>query len=504
MSIVRILRCLRLIHACGLRIQILAMSASLKFITIFLTVLSAYLFISFHLFEAVYKAQPTVIDELFHIPQGIAYCERNFSYWDPKITTLPGLYLVSSIISVLNLDCNTYYLRLVNLIASCVNLIIFAFLLKFIYGSNTGSQLKVVMQSLSLAILPPLYFFSFVYYTDTLSLLVLLIFTITSVVIKSKWLVFVFGVLSVLMRQTNVVWIAMVLGHKVLGLLLRSSRVYGNTYLNKHANRRSIIASNIDSSKLKGYYNLNDVVIALKYHLSTFFTTVFKFLTVSDFIIIIQQVLVLLGFVTFVYVNGSIVVGDKTAHQATLHLPQLLYFLLFYGIFGLPYVLGRLPSTVKLIFRNKLQVIFLAFLFTAIVHFNTLVHPYLLADNRHYTFYVWNRWFGKYEYAKYATVPAYIFLLFSLYDNLKDQNCISFLLPYTISLFLTLALQKLVDVRYFLVPYIIIRLRFVKSSYKVVFFELIWYLGINFATFHLFFNKDFMWMDFEESQRIIW
>ena len=38
------------------------------------------------------------------------------------------------------------------------------------------------------------------------------------------------------------------------------------------------------------------------------------------------HLLVVVGFVVFVIINGSIVVGDKTHHQASLHLPQLYYY----------------------------------------------------------------------------------------------------------------------------------------------------------------------------------
>ncbi|XP_050359824.1 LOW QUALITY PROTEIN: putative Dol-P-Glc:Glc(2)Man(9)GlcNAc(2)-PP-Dol alpha-1,2-glucosyltransferase, partial [Nymphalis io] len=213
---------------------------------------------------------------------------------------------------------------------------------------------------------------------------------------------------------------------------------------------------------------------------------------------------VLVSFIAFLYMNGSVVVGDKHAHKMTVHLPQLLYFLLFYGVFGLPYVLSKSFSTLKIIFKNKMFFLLLAIMFVLIVRFNTIAHPYLLADNRHYTFYVWNRWFGKYYYARYATIPAYIFLLFNLYDNLKDQNCISFLLPYSMSLFLVLALQELVDIRYFLVPYVILRLRFVRPSFNMVIGELVWYILLNVITFHLFFTKDIIWKDFNDIQRIIW
>ena len=35
------------------------------------------------------------MDEIFHIPQAQRYCAGNFTQWDDKITTLPGLYLFS-------------------------------------------------------------------------------------------------------------------------------------------------------------------------------------------------------------------------------------------------------------------------------------------------------------------------------------------------------------------------------------------------------------------------
>jgi alpha-1,2-glucosyltransferase len=36
------------------------------------------------------------MDEIFHIPQSQKYCRGNFTEWDPKITTFPGLYLSSA------------------------------------------------------------------------------------------------------------------------------------------------------------------------------------------------------------------------------------------------------------------------------------------------------------------------------------------------------------------------------------------------------------------------
>lgn len=43
---------------------------------------------------------------------------------------------------------------------------------------------------------------------------------------------------------------------------------------------------------------------------------------------LIGYILVILLFAGFVYVNGSIVVGDKSAHEAALHLPQVRFFVI--------------------------------------------------------------------------------------------------------------------------------------------------------------------------------
>lgn len=36
-------------------------------------------------------------------------------------------------------------------------------------------------------------------------------------------------------------------------------------------------------------------------------------------------ILVLISFIAFVLINGSIVVGDKNAHEAAIHLPQVIF-----------------------------------------------------------------------------------------------------------------------------------------------------------------------------------
>lgn len=40
------------------------------------------------------RLRPVIKDEPFHIPQAQAYCRGEWTTWDPKITTPPGLYVM--------------------------------------------------------------------------------------------------------------------------------------------------------------------------------------------------------------------------------------------------------------------------------------------------------------------------------------------------------------------------------------------------------------------------
>lgn len=46
--------------------------------------------------------------------------------------------------------------------------------------------------------------------------------------------------------------------------------------------------------------------------------------------------------------------------------------------------------------------------FLAIVHLNTIVHPFTLADNRHYMFYVFRYTILRGQWVRYALIPAYV------------------------------------------------------------------------------------------------
>lgn len=226
-------------------------------------------------------------------------------------------------------------------------------------------------------------------------------------------------------------------------------------------------------------------------------------LTIQEYLNIFAYAIVGGAFVTFVYINGSIVIGDKKAHEASLHIPQIFYFSLFYLIFSPITAITKLKPFLLYILRNKILSLIIISIFILIVHFNTIVHPYLLADNRHYTFYVWNRFYGRYPLFKYAATVIYYFGLFTIFEDLKDKTT-GFILMFSLATAIPLILQKMLEVRYFLLPFVIIKLNVKNVSKKELFLTSCWYLLLNVLSFYVFFTKEIMWSNFDDVQRLIW
>ncbi|XP_053951937.1 putative Dol-P-Glc:Glc(2)Man(9)GlcNAc(2)-PP-Dol alpha-1,2-glucosyltransferase [Anastrepha ludens] len=443
---------------------------------VFLPIL--YLAFSLPLFLRVYATAPTVIDEEFHLRQGLHFCNKRFDVWDPKITTFPGLYLVSLILIPLG-ACTELGLRCISLAAATVNIIVLYKIRRRLLGGAYGQL--AALDAIIVGALPPLYFFSHLYYTDTLSLTTVLLFYYYWHK-ESHLQAAVYAAASVLVRQTNVVWVAMCFGIMALDVLS------GN-----YARAKGIKRQQVELLNPKVLWSI---------------LTAYRLLGRSIWQILRKgcyYLIIILPFVFFVFLNGSIVIGDKRAHEATLHLPQIFYFSLFALIFGVSNTLHELRPTLRCLSREKLIVLFLFGIGMLTVKWNTLVHPYLLADNRHYIFYIWNRFYGRYEWFKYAMVPIYVFALALLHSGLQHMRT-SFKLMFWIATVLVLCFQRLLELRYFLIPFVLYRLHtqpLVKRRWAE-WLELGCYVALNAFTFYIFLTKEIAWKDYKEPQRIIW
>jgi alpha-1,2-glucosyltransferase len=122
------------------------------------------------------------LDEVFHVPQAQAYWSHNWTQWDPKLTTPPGLYLCSYIIFTIVLllrgsptKLSPDVLRMTNVGATTV---VFPWRLQKLLDTLQKTKntrplgANVSHTVLNICLFPPLFFFSGLYYTDVLALLV--------------------------------------------------------------------------------------------------------------------------------------------------------------------------------------------------------------------------------------------------------------------------------------------------------------------------------------------
>lgn len=422
---------------------------------------AAYLGVSLLLSSKVEEASTMVIDEEFHLPQGLAYCHGEWAHWEAKLTTPPGLYLLSALLAPA-LGCSVRGLRLSSVLLSAAGLALLA---------RRGAA--------RLALLPPLCMLAQLYYTDAAALAALLL-ALELVRARRPLSATAAAALSVLVRQTNAVWLAFFLARLMLD---------------------AAVAAHTPSHPSRKHYSFEQACTAVFFHLKTFFVYFFRRTPPAELKVMLSLLSVMMGFVMFVAVNGSIVLGDKAAHEASVHLPQLFYFLLFYAAFSVPLLVSTVREDMWDCVRSPLRVVLEAAVCTLVVRYNTLVHPYLLADNRHYTFYAWSRWWGRYWWARYLCVPLYVYIGRSAWRAARRAGGAGLVVPFLLALVGALVPQRLLEPRYFLAPLVLLRLELPGPASRV---ECLLYLLINALTFYVFFTKEIKWDNYHHVQRLIW
>lgn len=189
----------------------------------------------------------------------------------------------------------------------------------------------------------------------------------------------------------------------------------------------------------------------------------------------------------------------------------------------------------------------------AVIHYNTIIHPFTLADNRHYMFYVFRYSIRAHPLAKYLLAPIYVFCGWLVFrglsgtqkpssapikksddqkvskqekqENSKDNptddeivstflqpdgNTTSFALIWVVSTALSLITAPLVEPRYFIIPWVMWRLHVplaaeAKGHDRRLWLETLWFLVINAVTGYVFLFKGFEWpQEPGKVQRFMW
>ncbi|PTB76431.1 glycosyltransferase family 59 protein [Trichoderma longibrachiatum ATCC 18648] len=419
------------------------------------------------------------LDEVFHIPQAQRYCQGKFLEWDDKITTPPGLYWISILIPqaaklsglISSYTCDPKTLRATN----AIGILVLAYLAlqcrkeieAHLHQAHSSLRINGVSQyaihtAFNIALFPLLFFFSGLYYTDVVSTAVVLAAFLnhlrrvgrTQSSFVSDLGTICLGLFALTMRQTNVFWVVVFMG----GL----EAVHAVKTLQPEAVKRSLVTTLSEQLLFVvqrwSVGHVHDLPLHMAYPEDMLLTALSLIIAaVCNPIRVVRQVwpyvFVLGAFGGFVVWNGGVVLGDKSNHVATIHLPQMLYIWAFFAFFSLPLLLpyailgvdavrslfisqnkgaqtasdktaATSPSNtapqqevslpLKLcatIFnRHLLWPVYLVstiILSVLVVRFNTIIHPFTLADNRHYMFYVFRYTIRRAPWIRYFLILPY-------------------------------------------------------------------------------------------------
>lgn len=339
-----------------------------------------------------------------------------------------------------------------------------------------------------------LYFFNFLYYTDAGSTFFVLFMYLLHLH-DNKFLASIVGLIAVMFRQTNIIWTVFVAGLTARKKLIDWIKLEdSNQYERRSKEDLQNNDDNVAISKI-----LKIVINSLRKDMKIFYLII-DILIASFFYII--TILIFLG---FVYINEGIVVGDRSHHTACLNFPQMFYFISFTCVFAFPYIItpSRIMSFIKSLISHYIKAFVIVLISLLLIHYFTYVHVYTLSDNRHFTFYVWSKIYNRHYLIKYLMTPLYMYSYWSCLSLLGHKDDI-WKIIFGICIVAATIPQKLLEFRYFILPYIIFRLNIKEGSWLQLSAEMLLSIFINCTAVYLFVNKPFKWENSMELQRFMW
>lgn len=205
------------------------------------------------------------------------------------------------------------------------------------------------------------------------------------------------------------------------------------------------------------------------------------------------------------------------------------------------------PPNISNMFRQILTFTIATILAATVIHYNTIVHPFTLADNRHYVFYVF-RILLRHPAIRYIAAPAYILCANLAIQTLggrksgqkstqksekatspvvPSSGCTtSFVIIWLATTTLSLVTAPLVEPRYCIIPWIMWRLhvprsvvataekkavnenwllKVLQNAQTRLLLETIWFCLVNAVTGYIFLYWGFKWPQEEgKVQRFMW
>lgn len=384
------------------------------------------------------------MDEIFHIPQAEEYFRGNWRKWDPMITTPPGLYVLSvAILKALKLSGNVFNLRLVNAgFGLGILLVSKAICSEDPFGNE---------RALLIALLPNLFIFYGLYYTDAGSVFLVLL-AHWAMTRRRHFLFLAASIASLGFRQTNIIWTAL------------------------------FCVADFICKKVDG-----DLIVVWRRKWEFTFEIGAAIALVSVFL-------------SAVHANGgSIVLGDKDSHVSSIHLAQFFYCTTFIFLLSFPLLIRKLRSRC-----NLLCIIIIILACFASVRYATIVHRYLVADNRHWTNFIWRRILSK-EKFRFALIPFHSLGLLLIGLALKQRRGLLWTLGYFCTCGIVLIPSPLIEPRYYILPAVFFLLNVPIPSRKIAFYQISVFIAVNSFIVGYFLYFPFTWpSEPNQLQRRIW
>ncbi|XP_052177050.1 dol-P-Glc:Glc(2)Man(9)GlcNAc(2)-PP-Dol alpha-1,2-glucosyltransferase isoform X4 [Diospyros lotus] len=389
-------------------------------------------------------------------------------------------------------------------------------------------EMKATLNAIVLALYPLHWFFTFLYYTDVASLTAVLAMYLAC--LKKNYLFSaLLGLLAVFVRQTNIIWVLFVACSGVIectltpsqtnvrsdepGLSVRKdSQLASDKGVTKGSNLRkrrhgntvetvnySIQRSAPSTKSSLGLFDEIQRIFYMAWHLKWELLV-----SLSPFF------MVLVAFVAFVSWNGSVVLGAKDAHAVTPHFAQIMYFSLVSALFMAPFHISvhQVAALLQSFWKDRLLSFFQlsAALIAGFlsVHFFSIAHPYLLADNRHYPFYLWRKVINAHWSMKYLLVPLYVYSWFSIFNLLAQAQKKIWVLSYFLASAAVLVPAPLIEFRYYTIPFFFLILHLHINDYRSWLLMGILYIVINIFTIYMFLFRPYSWDHEPGIQRFIW
>jgi alpha-1,2-glucosyltransferase len=466
------------------------------------------------------------MDEPFHVGQSQAYCAGRWHEWDEKITTFPGLYYCAAAMAWARGGasdaCALPKLRSLNLLPALATPWLLHRLLGTMHPETSRSDLWANVAVLTL--LPTHFFFHFLYYTDsaaTCSVLLLLLlhrrslptarspsaergikgkrgspmgspqgqvaaaaaasFSSQSLLARgaNQLGCACTAALAISFRQTNAVWVAFSVASATLLELHRTCHLFTTTA------RSSSIQMEVAELWRALPAALSTIV---RQHL--------------------PQLLLLGAFVHFVFRNGGVVLGDKSNHQPSIHGAQMLYLTLYasapYALEQLTVGLPRSLAAAGRSCRARPVCALFAFALVFLLAHLTRCHPFLLADNRHVTFYAWRYLLGRHWAVRYALAPVYLLLGHILYPAVWTEQGALLSVGLLLCAALVLVPSPLIEPRYLTLPALMLRLHAPPFAGARAWAPPLLLFGtVNAAMLALFLCRPYTWGDGSEA-RFMW